>query len=62
MVVVPLPGVLTGCVSRPAGSVTERETATLVMTRLPSSVVETLSPSVETSSPAPLASVFFTGE
>ena len=34
---IPLPGVLTVSVSRPAGSVTERPTARLVMTRLPSS-------------------------
>ena len=56
------PGVLTVSVSRPAGSVTERRTATLETTRLPSCAVGSLSPSVGTSLPAAPESVWTTGE
>ena len=50
-----------GSVSPLAGSVTERRTAPLEMTRLLKCVV-VLSPSVETSLPAALESVLITGE
>ena len=57
-----VPGVLTGCVSLPAGNVTERGTATLEMTRLLRSALGRLRPSVGTSLAAALGSVWTRGK
>ena len=57
-----MPGVLTGCVSLPAGNVTESRTATLEMTRLLRSALGRFCPSVWTCLAAALGSVWTRGK